>query len=141
MHHFLQPKACPSGYSGESLSATAGLEEATGYVRSKQHGAPPARSAPYTWSPGYIWNISDYLVERVKELQKLDEAAWYNYADQTGGKRDPAKHSLDSLQRFMQCYTAGERLSLKPHEDRLELAWATRAMLRRSVAFKDAWTG
>ena len=245
MHHFLQPEARPSGYSVASLSATAGLEKVTGYFISKQHGAPPARSAPYTsfpqiaatpearaacevsctkWGveqscvdamlalspedrsevtsrfaprPGtqtpvgfflafcrcvgqkpratanggvnsddwasshtpvqssdfqggtrgdfaprqFAGNISDYLVERVKELQKRDEAAWYNYADQTGGKRDPAKHSLNSLQRFMQGHTAGERWSLKPHEGRLELALATQAMLRCSVAFKDAWTG
>lgn len=82
------------------------------------------------------------LVQDVKELQKTDPVGkeqWVAFCDQQcAGKRDPAKHNPEDLQRFLTGYHNGERLQTE--EDSVALAAVTKLMQKKSDSFKLAWS-
>jgi len=52
----------------------------------------------------------DTLVEQIKQLQRSNpdaKQAWWSYAEQLGGGKDPQRHDLGTLQNFMEMYNEG----------------------------------
>lgn len=83
------------------------------------------------------------LAARVKQIQRSDQAgkqAWWNYADQNGGVRDPAKHQAESLQSFLSQYDAGAFVGAEAtYSDTPKLGDLFKEGQRTSVNFKTAW--
>lgn len=84
----------------------------------------------------------DQLVTQVKELQRKDPIAreqWNQFTDfGGGGKRDPAKHSAQFLQAFMQHLVSGVPKMLA-EEDSVGLSDAVKLMQKKSPSFKSIW--
>eukprot|EP00930_Biecheleria_cincta_P084131 TRINITY_DN73620_c0_g1_i1.p1 TRINITY_DN73620_c0_g1~~TRINITY_DN73620_c0_g1_i1.p1 ORF type:complete len:260 (-),score=50.32 TRINITY_DN73620_c0_g1_i1:15-794(-) len=90
------------------------------------------------------------LVSQVKDLQRSDHGAkdqWHYYCfTEGGGVKDPAKHQPEFLQKFLDAYKGGVRLTGESEDgaasgEPTELALCIKSAQQKSKAWSNAWKG